>query len=414
MKSPRFLFIALLFLYVSDLHAQENQKRIYEQLLPGLNIQSPNDTSLGKQELELKESNILYSTRNFPRTGDQVVKLEASYINQGDQGENVTWDFNHLKLTGGEYELGYQVTPMSLLTGIENATMHSYMISGDSLLVYCYENPLTLVYLEKPEEVMIFPMSYKDERTGFFYGKGKYCDRMEMDVAGITYSRADSYGMLVLPENDTIYNVLRVYTAKITLTDTRPISPDFDIHSPRETPLAYDDLLKRLEQDTVYTFAETYRWYAAGSRYPVLETGSSQVVVNERALSMTNRTHVYHPVDQQIELPTDPENLAIAEKESVTKSVTGNEESITNSRFGIKTYPNPVVNELHLEFRLNSPEKAEVFVYNTQGQLLIRHDYSIETESHTETINMQHLEKGSYFLKVQAGENSENKVILKQ
>lgn len=414
MKSPVSLFVTIFLFCFSTLHAQENQQRPYEHIRSSLSIQAESNNSPVKQKSSVYDSNTLYSSRHLPRTGDQVIKLEAAYIRHDKPGENVTWDFNHLRLTGEEYAVDYQVTPSSSLTGIENATMHSYAVSGDTLLIYRYESPLRLIYLEKLEEIMIFPMSYGEERVSHFYGKGTYCDRMEMDVSGITYSRADGSGTLVLPENDTIEHVLRVYTAKITWTDPRPLSMDFDIHSFREHPLTYDDLLTRLDQDTIYTFTETYRWYAEGSRYPVLETGSSQTIVNEKAVTSTNHTYVYHPIDQQKELSADPENQQTIPQEPIIKSVTENEELIASHHLGIKTYPNPVVNELQVEFRLNHPEKVSVFVYTPQGQLLIRRDFSMEAENHIETIDMRHLEKGSYFLKVQAGATSENKVILKQ
>lgn len=418
MKSPTLpLILTSFFLSLFGLHAEENTEPVYGKLLSKLKRPLTERISARNLPEEGSGPKSLYSIHHLPRMGDQIIKLDAFYMEEGESGKAVTWDFNHLKLSGEEYEIDYLVSPTSSLTGIENTTMQSYEISEDTLLIRRYENSLNITYLEKPEEIIIFPMSYGDERINYFYGKGKYCDRLELDIAGFTYSLADGYGTLVLPEKDTIYNVLRVYTAKITLTDTRPITMGFDVYSPRAVPLTYDELLDRLESETSYTFTETYRWYAAGSRYPVLETSSSQMIVDNKTVSIANNTYVYHPEDQLFELPLDLSNIAVLEEQMANHSketqTFGHEETMINHRW-ISTYPNPVINKLQIDIRPNHSENVDIFIYSLQGHLLFQRDFLVGTDIHHETVDMNLFERGNYILKVQAGEKTESKVIQKQ
>lgn len=363
-KLQKFIFFTLSALYACNLQAQNDPEPGYKKLISKLKDQRQERVTT-RTTSERLESKTLLQAHHLPRTGDRFVRLKASHLSPGKPGEDVIWDFNHLQLNGEEQETDYMITPASLLTGIDNETMQSYLVSGDTLQIYRYENSLALVYLEKPEEVMVFPMSCGDERTAFFYGKGKYCDRLELDVTGFTYSLADGYGTLILPQHDTVYDALRVYTAKITLTDSRPATLGFDIRTPRETPLSYKDILARLERDTTFTFTETYRWYARGSRYPVLETGSSQIVMNDIPVSTVKNTFVYHPEDQQIDFPSDSVNRTVPKEKTATGAdeiqINGEGLYATSSYLNINTYPNPVTDRLLIDIKTDQTEKGTVF-----------------------------------------------------
>ncbi len=353
---------------------------------------------------------------NLPRSGDQIIKLEASFIHPGQSGKEVIWDFNDLQLNGKEYPVKYFETTKSDLAGIENSSMQTYLVSGDSLLLKVHEDPSTLIRLEKPEEIMIFPAKFGDERTGYFYGKGKYCDRLQLDVTGVTYSKVDGSGTLILPENDTLLNVTRVYTEKITSVYSCPITPGFDLSIPRDTALSYHDVLERLKQDTTYQITETYRWYAEGNRYPVLETVQTSRIINGESLINKEIAYIFHPIDQQ-ELPEDKANLAILDKNNTKKPpisyVTG-KEKLNVETGSIKTYPNPVANYLNISLKSDNQGNAQVFLYSLQGQLVYKNNFQVQSGNHEETLDMSRLAKGSYILKVQVGDKSEKKVIIKQ
>ncbi|GHU89915.1 hypothetical protein FACS1894155_07580 [Bacteroidia bacterium] len=409
------LILFSLFITGTGIQAKEENSRRHAELTgkPGV---PPRSVATKRTENAGEASPTLETERNLPRAGDRLVKLKAVHHPPGEPGADVTWNFNDLQPADGDHEVNYASYPNSELTAIENSSLYYYVISGDSLLSIGQENPLTVIRLEKPGDILIFPLKYGDERTGWFYGKGKYCDRLELDVSGLTYIQVDGYGRLVLPENDTICDVLRVYSSKITRTDFRPLTPGFDINAPRETALSYEDILTSLEQDTAYYVTETYRWYAEGSRYPVLETVSSRQVINDKTVNPVENTYVFHPLDQK-ELPEDKANQAILEDKAAKQPslrATGNEKIVVNGGFTIGIYPNPVVNDLQISLHLSQEEPVAVSLYNLQGQLLLRKDFTGKTGDAVHTMDMSRYARGSYILKVQAGDKSERKVIVKQ
>ncbi len=373
----------------------------------------------GKEENEFRrtESMTLHSDRNLPRVGDQIIKLEASYLSPGKDGDSIVWNFNALQLNGEEYPVNYFKTSKTDLAGIENSSMQQYSVSRDSLLLKIDENPLSIIRLEKPEVIMVFPAVYEDERTGYFYGKGKYCDRLELDVAGLTHSKVDGYGTLILPENDTIPDVLRVCSVKKTSTYSRPVTSGFKIDTPCDSSLSHEQVLFRLEQDTACTVTKSYRWYAQGSRYPVLEITQINGVINGDTVRSTQKAYVFHPLDQQ-ELPEDTANLAVRKQDLPEKGsspqATGMDEINTITNWIIKTYPNPVIDQMKISLQSDVPGKAQVSVYSLQGQLIYQKEFGVPAGSHTETLDMNLLTRGSYILKVEIGNKSERKVIVKQ
>ncbi len=355
---------------------------------------------------------VLRSQTNLFRAGDEVVKLEASYVSPGDTGKGVTWNFSSLQLTGGEYPVNYfKTTGGATLAGTENRSVQQYLVSGDSLLLEVDENRLSFTRLEKPEVIMVFPASYGDERKGHFYGRGKYCERLEMDVAGLTHSRVDGYGTLILPGNDTIPRALRVHTSKITWTDFRPVSGEFDVNTPRETPLSYQEVLLRWQQDTAYTETGSDRWYVEGNRYPVLEITRTCRKVNGKEVHSYGKTYIFHPLDQQY-LAEDTANLALLEE--VKKSYPAGNGQLTMESWKVQTYPNPVVNELSISLQPERATEVRASVYSLQGQLVERKVFPAAGGVHTETWDLSRLPKGNYILLIQAGGKSDKKVFVKQ
>ncbi len=72
-----------------------------------------------------------------------------------------------------------------------------------------------------------------------------------------------------------------------------------------------------------------------------------------------------------------------------------------NESLSIKTYPNPVENNLNLALNLENKARVSIEVFDLTGQLLIiSNDFDLQAGSQTVRINLNQLAKGSYILKV--------------
>jgi hypothetical protein len=170
----KFIFLLFFVLYLSsfpEIRAQEKKHFRYAEFMEKWGKEPLRSVVAAKNDSG-RDSPVLETGRNLPRKGDSPVMLKVPYLPAGDPGTNVTWDFTQLQAKGEEYEVDYLATPRSTLTGIKDMSMSHYRVSGDSLLLEGYEDPKYLIHLEKPEEIMVFPVRYGDERTDWFSNLG--------------------------------------------------------------------------------------------------------------------------------------------------------------------------------------------------------------------------------------------------
>ena len=284
----------------------------------------------------------LESRLNMFRAGDEIVKQQVQYKDPGRAGENVLWDFSKLNIVNNEYVLMYD-TIGGFITGKEHNTWYYYSISGDSLLCHGYENSTTMVKNECPELLLRFPVNYGDSTFSYYSGNGRYCDRLKISAMGTISSKVDACGTMILPDGDTLKNVLRVHTVK-------KISENLEsVFLYREkTPEAFistDSVNYRLATDTLLLELDTYRWYMAGYRYPVFETVKSISNNYGRARDFFS-TAFFYPIKDHSYLDNDPENR------DLLRSDTENDNQQNPdpwSGLSYNCYPNPASNDLNIE-----------------------------------------------------------------
>lgn len=84
---------------------------------------------------------------------------------------------------------------------------------------------------------------------------------------GTYKTKADALGKLVLPQGDTLRNVIRLHTERHVGTIIVPI----DTMQYRIPAFTVDSIVRHLAPDTAKVREDEYRWYAEGYRYPILE-----------------------------------------------------------------------------------------------------------------------------------------------
>jgi hypothetical protein len=69
---------------------------------------------------------------------------------------------------------------------------------------------------------------------------------------------------------------------------------------------------------------------------------------------------------------------------------------IPQAGFEFEVYPNPTLGEVNIRLNKGSNSKLRLFIYTSQGELILQQEFS----SQTERINMQLLAPGYYMLKI--------------
>lgn len=218
----------------------------------------------------------LQKSTNMPRPEDEIFKQQVEYKHPGKSGVDVFWNFGKLNAVDKKYNIRYRTKGITKdsIVGTEHQTNYYYCSHGDSLLLAGYENQTTVMNYSMPELLLHFPVAYGDSVGSYYYGTGKYCGKLDMTSCGSSKSVADAYGMLILPSGDTLHHVMRVHTVKLISENTRLVSePDTVTGKGMFWDYFSSAAIQRhLDTDSVTLMVDTYKWYAAGYRYPIFET----------------------------------------------------------------------------------------------------------------------------------------------
>ena len=310
----------------------------------------------------------LQSDLNMFRANDVLIKKQVEYKDPGQTGENVLWNFSELQVMNEKYEVSYTTQNDTIITGTEHLTRYRYSLQNDSLLLWGFDNQTTRLRNIQPELLLRFPANYGDRTEAPYYAHGKYGNRLEMDAMGTISTVIDSYGTMILPDKDTLKNVLRTHTIKYIAEDTRPIGDAYfdKLESPLEiTP---DSIALRLNTDTVLFVVETFRWYEKGCRYPVFETVRGWEQFRTKEPNEFLRTAFFFPPhvnyyteeeeEELYQLAVEDDNMP----EDIWKDLSYN------------IFPNPVESTLNIELYLPKATNVRLRLSSTIGIILIDDD----------------------------------------
>ena len=320
----------------------------------------------------------LSTDRNAYRAADQLIKQQVQFKDPGAAGRSLVWDFSTVQPVNEDYKLNYFIpdsTQLNRLCGQEHNTRYYYQQQADSLWSVGFENSTAYMEYIKPELRLRFPFVYGDTLYSNFIGKGQYCHRLSLAVKGYTRVEADAEGDLLLPEFETVKKALRVHTLR-HYTQTG--------------------------KDSVEMTLDTYSWYATGIRYPVFEsikTTMSKMIKKQseyEAASRKNSTvfstsFFYPPELQQAQVQTDsiapdPQATAVGAAALFTEA---------------QLMPNPVVDNLIINFKLTRAAKVWFTVHNNSGIPLCQTSPQNLSEGHNDsTVHMGGLITGVYSLYV--------------
>lgn len=331
------------------------------------------------------------ASRNMYRAEDQLVKQQVEYKDPGIKGRGLIWDFSMVQPINEEYQLKYFIpdsSKMNRLCGQEHNTRYYYQQQNDSLWSTGFENATTYMQYTVPELKLRFPFVYGDTLYSRFEGAGQYCHRIGLHVKGYTRVMADAEGDIVLSKNEKVKKALRVHTLR-HYTETG--------------------------KDSVEMTLDGYAWYARGIRYPVFESIKTTLSKkgdrkDESGESLSDTTvfttSFYYPPElqvSQVETDSIPTDL-LSDGNDITKV-------FTEGRF----MPNPVVDNLLVEYKLIRTAKVWFSLHTNLGVPLMQTTPANQTEGfYTQTINMSSLMTGTYSLYVHVDDMVMRQIIIKK
>lgn len=134
----------------------------------------------------------------------------------GSFGEDCIWSLKDAELQKLPEKSFYYISDSdsTLLIKEEDHTQNLYSRLNDELYIAGLENKLTKIIYDQKELYVKKNLEYGDSICGVFSGHGLYSDKVQLSVNGTYTTVVDGAGCLVLPENKTIEDVLRVTTVR--------------------------------------------------------------------------------------------------------------------------------------------------------------------------------------------------------
>lgn len=313
---------------------------------------------------------------------DSINKEIIPYFDAGCEGENVTWDFSADNETPCDTTLFAIYYTGNKILWDYNGSLDTYFQRNDSLLLCRKESPLYEMDYHEPVVCMTYPFNYGCSISNRFSGTGSYEGKLSLSEQGMANVVADAYGRIILAEGDTINNVTRVrttLTADVTVSDKTG-----------------ENTICRVKKDT-----ETFRWYARGYRYPVIENFSEKVFHEGRLIAQSQHAGRI-PIDELKSL-VDEENEDIRRQDSLAYVQAHPLESLGVTNRGY---------EAEVGYTLLTDAHVSMTLANSSGMVFWRFDedeYAGESYSHR--IPLSGLLRGQYVVYINANGEVENAKI---
>ena len=215
-----------------------------------------------------------------PASADSLQKNQILYFSPGKGGVNRVWDFSRKLRSKRSEQVMFVTDSCGILSVTEPGKINYYRTTPDTLILIGSESPLEKRVYVREKVSKLFPLEYGDSVVMPFRCEGKYCGDHHFREAGTTKVKVDARGSIVLAEDDTVRNVLRVHTI-----DTYSVCMDLD-------SVALDTA--KLTQ----VIDERYEWYLPESQYPLIEDMTSTTYINMDAIGTTMYAYCNLPEDE--------------------------------------------------------------------------------------------------------------------
>ena len=213
-------------------------------------------------------------------SADSLVKSRIRYFSPGIGGRNRVWDFSEKLGSKGLSQVMFIKDSTGVVSIVEPGRISYYRTTPDTLILLGSESALEKREYAVNKVFRKFPLVYGDSVTKHFRCEGMYCGDHPFREVGTTTVKVDADGSIVLAENDTVRNVLRVHTI-----DSYSICMDID-------SAALDTA--RLTQ----VIEERYEWYLPDSQYPIIEDVTSTTFLDMDVIGCTRHAWCNLPEDK--------------------------------------------------------------------------------------------------------------------
>lgn len=308
---------------------------------------------------------------------DSLIMQEVRYVQPGNAGSRVEWDFSSLEFINPNYILTYK-GKLDSICATEHRTRYYLSQTTDSVFCYGFENSKTVMHFDNPQLTAVFPFSYKDTATSYFSGTGEYGYNLPIQINGNVKITADATGTLFLPD-EIIRNAIRL-KSEISYTNSNI--------------------------DSTFIKETIYRWYAEGYRYPVFK--SVQVTETKGSSNDTvrfNASFIYSKALQEQRI-AERDNASVWLEGLVQTDSMHTDTTIIEN---LTISPNPVYDSATLTFELTKSTHVNIYVLSSSEEIMYNTKYNLPKGTNSILLPTSNFIQGRYIVYV--GDANSNQMI---
>ena len=356
--------------------------------------------------LGISSQTVINERDNRLRSGDVLLKALVGFDGRHG-GRDVIWDMSDSDIGRKRFEHSYvcidSIENNLCLTATGSNTY--YRLSGHDLLLCGYENNMYKIDYETCETKLHYPFCYGDSIFSYFNGIGTYCDKSRIHSFGYTKTVADGCGSLILPNNDTLINVLRVHTVRQLCNifyDINNMQLSYDtLYITNFTP---DSIVKHISSSTPVMRIDIYSWYQRGYRYPLVEQ-----IIKTYGIVEHSECYYFPPEEQTVSdfRLSNPFNHP-ANNHHTANAAFWRDGDISMSKDNNKR-------KLIITFEFEIPEALDLTISDLHGIPVQGYSYHKGNDIlHSIIVDCTSMKSGLYILRIQQGEQTfSKKFVLK-
>ena len=320
------------------------------------------------------------------RIGDEVVGKQL--VNRSS-----IWDLEGTKVINDHHSVSYFDFEPEIITCIENDGRIYYEQNESGISIAGYENPLSKVDFTLKEKWLPFPFSVGNHTSGYFCGKGKYCDKLFIREFGTYNTQADSVGTVILPNGDSIPNVLCVHSIRLKSFVSAPI----DTLNKVIPEFTEDSIRVYLSKNSYMVKDEEYRLYAVGTRYPIVSKKIEKDYSSGKIISEC--LYYYSPEEQASTLPLDEANYVsrVLERNSYDSESEQKSDGHTKMK-AVKVQYNSDSKQLFILHGINSNMSKKIILADGNGIVYDIESFITGTEADSIKIDCSRMPSGKYII----------------
>lgn len=332
------------------------------------------------------------------RIGDKVEKQLVEYELYDESAKNVVWDLRDLSDLDRKHKVVYTdvYNKEQLVAGVENNALTYYEQRNDSLVSWGYEDNLTKVEYDCPVLLLKTPLVYGSRHEGLFHGTYAYCERMFARIFGEYQVSVDGTGVMLLPSGDTLRHVSRVHLRESSSLRHYPeLSTAKQLRAYADSLPFNNDSVRMAMALTPAVERNTYRWYAAGYRYPVLEV----VETGQQGGGSTSVAY-YCPPEEQLALYDEEnekvrEQLAAIDNQNTGNAGQGDSQPSAMSRYDVSVNGQTIT----IDYDLTEGATVKGLVCNVMGMVFRQQSQTHGAGEHYQMqLDCTGLRRGEYVL----------------